>query len=180
MLTVKKHNVLLTKQFLIACYQPSHPNHHIVLNDPPPRRIRQDLTTYNSDIIHLIPSITDTLSVREAQNTLHNAIVATARDELSHNKVINRHPPPTADSERQLPRVTRTILAQLRSGWSNFLNSYRARIIPGTQDSCPSCNQTPHDTLHIFSCPAKPTALRPVDLWLNPTMTANFLGLPTT
>ena len=104
----------------------------------------------------------------------------TARNQLSHNRVINRHPPPVSDTERRLPRVTRTILAQLRSGWSNTLNSYRARIIPGTSDSCPSCNQAPHDTVHIFNCPAKPTALQPIDLWLNPIITADFLGLPTT
>ena len=37
--------------------------------------------------------------------------------ELSHNRVLNQHPPPISDSERQLPRATRTILAQMRSDW---------------------------------------------------------------
>ena len=100
----------------------------------------------------------------------------TARGKLSHNRVINLHPhpPPISDTERRLPRFTRTILAQLRSGWSNILNSYRARIITGTSYSCPSCNQAPHGMVHIFSCPAKPTDLRPMDLWLNHIMSDNI------
>jgi hypothetical protein len=30
---------------------------------------------------------------------------------------------------------------------------------------------------HVFSCPAKPTALTPIDLWLKPREVAVFLGL---
>ena len=48
MLSMRKHNELLTKQYLIACYLQSHPNHHIVMNNPTPRRIRLDFRTYNS------------------------------------------------------------------------------------------------------------------------------------
>ena len=82
-------------------------------------------------------------------------------------------------TERRLPRVTRTILFQLRSGRSNSLNSYRARIIPGTPNSCSSCNQALYDTTNFFNCPTKPTLLQPIDLWLNPISTADLLGLPT-
>ena len=96
------------------------------MNNPPPHRIRLDLTTYDSQ-----------------------------------KPVINWHPPPVSDTERRLPRVTRTILLQLRSGWSNTLNNCRARIIPGTSDSCPSRNQVPRDAVHIFNYPVKPTALQP-------------------
>ena len=98
----------------------------------------------------------------------------TARNQVSHNRVINRHPPLVSDTERRLPRFTRTILAQLRSGWSNTLNIYRTKIIPGTSDNCPSCNQPPYDTVHIFNCPAKPTALQPIDLWLNSIIIVDF------
>ena len=34
------------------------------------------------------------------------------------------------------------------------------------------------DTSHILNCPAKPTALRLLDLWLNSTTVADFLRLP--
>ena len=110
----------------------------------------------------------DLRSVRAPQNYLCQTTVMTARDEHSHNRVINWHPPPISDSERRLPRLTRTILAQLSSGWSNILDSYRAKIIPGTSSRWPSCNQAPHDTV-----------LRPIDLWGNPKTIADFLGLPT-
>ena len=75
-------------------------------------------------------------------------------NELSHNRIINRHPPPITKNERQLPRATRTILALLRSIWAHMLNS------------CPSCNQAAHDSMHLISCPAKPTILKPIDKWL--------------
>ena len=107
------------------------------------------------------------------QSRLHQSTVATARNRLGLNTVINRHPPPISDTERWLPRVTRTILLQLRSEWSNTLNSYRKRIIPGTPHSCPSCNQAPYDTAHLSNCPTKPTPLQPIDLWLNPILTAD-------
>ena len=121
MLSVRKHNELLMKQYLIACYLPSHPNYHIVMNNPTPRRIRHDCTTYDTDINHIIPTIVDLQSVREAQRSLHQTTVSTTTDELSHNRVINRHPPPIAENERQLSRTTRTILVQLRSGLASSI-----------------------------------------------------------
>ena len=42
MLSVRPHNKLLTKQYLVAWYLSSNPNHHIVTDDSIPRRIRQD------------------------------------------------------------------------------------------------------------------------------------------
>ena len=123
--------MLLNKQYLIVCYLPFHPSHHIVMDDPTPRRIRHDYRTFHTVIIHIISTIVDLQSVREVQHSLHQTTGTTAMDELSHNRVINQHPPAISDNERQLPRVTRIILAQLRSGWSNNQNSFRERIILG-------------------------------------------------
>ena len=138
MLTVRKHNEPVTKQYLIACYLPTHSTHNTVMNNPSPRRTRRNFTTYKSAINHLIPLIVDLQFVREAQNSLHQTTVMAAIDKLSHNRIINRHSISIPNTKRWLPSVTRTNLAQLRSGWSNILNGYRARIIPGTSDSCPS------------------------------------------
>ena len=171
---VGKHNELLAKQYFIACYSP---NHHIVMNNPTSCLIRHDFITYSSDITHLIPKIVDLPSVRGAQRSLHQTTVTTTIAELSHNRVIKRHPLSIAENERQLPRVNRTIQAQLRSGWANILNSYRARGIPRTLACYPSCNQASHDTVHLFSCAAKPTILRSIDLWLKVYQAE---GLPTT
>ena len=130
------------------------------MENPTPRRIRHNFTTYNTDITHLIPTIVDLQSVRKTQRSLNHTAVM-AMDELCHIKVINRHPLPISDTERQLPRVNRTIQQ----------NSYRD---PGTLIYDP-----PHNTVHLFSCPSKPTILRPIDLWLKPTTAADFLGLST-
>ena len=62
-LKVKKHNELLTKQYLVACYLPTHPNHRTVTNDHPPR--------HKPDVTHLVPTIANTHSVKEAQSSLH-------------------------------------------------------------------------------------------------------------
>lgn len=42
-MSVRKHNVLLTRQFLLASCLPCHPCLHKVLEDPSARHFRQDL-----------------------------------------------------------------------------------------------------------------------------------------
>ena len=86
-------------------------------------------------------------------------------------------PPAIAANERELPRQTRVVFAQLRSGWCRRLNSYWARINSDVQNICPACGTDPHDTLHLFCCPAKPTHLTPVSLWTQPIQVASFLRL---
>ena len=67
----EKHNDLLTKQYLLAYYLSTHPNHPTLKNDPLPSRIRLDFTTYKSDITYLISRIVDLWSVRDEQNFLY-------------------------------------------------------------------------------------------------------------
>ena len=124
-------------------------------------------TTYKPGITYLILTIVNSRSVREAKDSLFQSTITTASNQLGHD----------TDTEMRLSSVTRTILAQLSSWWSNSLNSYRARIIPGTSGSCRSCNQAPHDTVHIFNCAEKPTALQPIDPSLNSGLpqTTNFM-----
>ena len=93
MLTVRKHNELFTKQYLIACYISTRPNHRTVISNPSPHRIILDFPTYKSDIIHLIPTIVDLRFVREAQKSLLQTVMTT-RNELTHNRVLNWHPAP--------------------------------------------------------------------------------------
>ena len=76
-----------------------------------------------------------------------------------------------------LPRKTRCVLAQLRSGYSTFLNSYCSRIDPTIADLCPVCSLGPHDTQHLFMCPKKPAPVGVESLWLDPVSAAQFLGL---
>ena len=86
-------------------------------------------------------------------------------------------PATIAAEERQLPRQTRVVLAQLRSGWCSRLNSYWSRIDAVVRDACPACDTGPHNTLHLLYCTAKSTQLTPEDLWLQPVKVAEFLNL---
>ncbi len=61
--------------------------------------------------------------------------------------ILGGRQPPIAEEEENLPRKTRVDLAQLRSGWSNRLNSYWSRIDRAVPNSCPTCDQNPYDTV---------------------------------
>ena len=109
-------------------------------------------------------------------NSVHSNILR-----LEHNKVLGAPPPNISDSEKALPRITRTTLSQLRSGYSTYLKSYMSRIskeVP-VPDICPLCTQPGHTTEHLFSCPVNPTTLTPHDLWTKPLECARFLNLAT-
>ncbi len=53
--------------------------------------------------------------------------------------VLDKPYPPINPSEQSLPRKTRCTLAQLRSGYSSFLRTYRARLDPNVSPLCPEC-----------------------------------------
>ena len=57
--------------------------------------------------------------------------------------------------------VTRRILAQLRSGYSPFLQIYLHRLDETTSEACLQCNSETHTTGHLFRCSANPTTLTP-------------------
>jgi len=80
------------------------------------------------------------------------------------------------ESDIELPRKTRTFLAQLRSGYSVRLNWYKHHFNPTVPDSCSDGNTTPHTVTHLFNCPMKPTDLTLVDFWLRPKEIAEFLN----
>ena len=114
--------------------------------------------------------------VRSALSELHQHSVRNSVNSLAHNRVLNTRPSPIHDSEKSLPRETRCILSQLRSGWSSILMSYQARTV-GAADICPACQASPHDTTHLFNCPSNPTHLSAIDLWARPIEAAQHIGL---
>ena len=109
---------------------------------------------------------------------IHSDSVAATIRSYPPNKVLNSKPPELNIEEKQLPRTTRTTLAQLRSGYSPYLNSYLHRINRSDTDQCPKCNRAAHTTNHLFECTENPTQLQPSDLWTNPRQVAEFLELP--
>ena len=55
--------------------------------------------------------------------------------------------------------------ANIGTGYSSSLNSFLLRINPlEYEDTCLECGQGPHDTPHLFNCPANPTASNPYPL----------------
>ena len=120
----------------------------------------------------------DPATYRRGIAALHRTAVDDATRGYRPSVVLGGYPPPPVDpSEVRLPRETRTVLSQLRSGYCRRLNDYWAKIRPGTANVCPSCAGSPHDVAHLFNCPAAPTALQIIDLWVRPTEVARFLDL---
>uniref|UniRef100_A0A8D8XLN6 Uncharacterized protein n=1 Tax=Cacopsylla melanoneura TaxID=428564 RepID=A0A8D8XLN6_9HEMI len=112
---------------------------------------------------------------------MNSTIVHNVIEGYKPNRVLGTNVLPEINqSEKKLPRSTRSTLAQLRSGWSILLHSnYKARLDPSIPDICPLCQNTNHDVHHLFACPAKPTSLDPTSLWTNPVEVAEFLDLET-
>ena len=179
-LPVKEHSSMLARQFLLSTQQPSHPAFNDDLSTPP-RIMRKSLhSVHLKDIQHLIheggnSSANHKIGLRALHTSAVQSYLATA----PHNKVLNAPPPEVNPEEKLLPRKTRSLLCQLRSGKSTFLNSWLCRTNRIPSDKCPKCGQETHETIHLFNCTQDPTNLQVRDLWLQPKMTAVFLGLDT-
>ena len=176
---VKEHNEMLSQQFLLSTLKPSHPNNR-PLDHAPERLMSHSLNTKFADSIRpLAPDgAIDDQSYKEGLKKIHTNCVTNVIRQENDNRVLGAPAPRISSMEKTLPRRTRTILSQLRSGFSTHLNHYLNRINPNMYpDRCPDCGQGPHDTQHLFNCPAKPTSLDPWILWEDPPRAANFLGL---
>ena len=128
----------------------------------------------------LLPNNNTTISESSYKSiikTLHTKEVINVIINYRDNIVLESQPPLIDESEKILTRRTRTTLAQLRSGWSKTLTNYMSRINPEVANICPTCNSTPHDVRHLFSCPGNPTTLTTDSLWSSPIEAANFRNI---
>ena len=177
---VKPHCEMLGKQFLLATQKPEHPNKTDLSAPPPPRQMKRTLRSrFGNEIKSLSnPNLTND-QYKSKLKQLHTRSVRQVINSLD-NKVLHGRPPEINRTEQSLPRTTRSTLSQLRSGYSVYLNSYKARIdrTNSVVDKCPHCDSS-HTTEHIFNCPNKPTNLTVRDLWKDPVAAARFLELPT-
>ena len=108
---------------------------------------------------------------------IHTREVAKTIASYQPNRILKCRPPDINPEEVDLTCTQRTRLARLRSGFCRTLNSYLHRINESDSESCPLCNQVPHDTEHLFNCSANPTDLTLYDLWNNPKDVIDFLGV---
>ena len=176
---VKDHCEMLSKQFLLATQKREHPNRVDLSLPPPPRQMKRTLTSrFGADIRQMsYPDLPEDMYKKRLKQ-IHTSNVTKSINSMAPNKVLLSRPPAIDKSEIKLPRQTRATLSQLRSGYSNYLTSYKARIDTTVQDMCPYCDHS-HTTTHLFSCANNPTTLNVRDLWNQPVKAARFLNLPT-
>ncbi|XP_059220512.1 uncharacterized protein LOC106092951 [Stomoxys calcitrans] len=175
----QRHNYKLSEQYLLGCCRRDQPNNHLVDRYPPPRSLKLDLHDLERDVQRYKREPLDQAAYQAGLDNIHADTVADAVNSYRVNVVLGERPPPIVPKKIDLHRQTRGVLVQLRSGRCSRLNFYRARIDADLQDVFPDCNQGPHDTRHLFICPARPTGLRPRSLWTHPILVAEFLGLDT-
>ena len=177
-LPLQDHSRLLTKQFVAACHLPGHPGAKHLGRPPEPRLMKTSLLCHENQVTNMYDGAEVTKNAYESVlKELHSQAVIDSISNLPPNKVINDTPPDIHYSEEMLPRSIRVELSRLRAGYSRKLNSYMSRIDSTISNTCPECQATPHDTNHLFNCPANPTPLEALDLWTRPTEAAIFLGL---
>ena len=178
-LPVRQHNELIFQQFAIACHLPQHPCHQLCHRPPDdrPERRRSLISRLKSNIQqYLAEEPLSNTSYKSAISSIHQDVVRIVI-ERSSSKLFNGRPPTIATAEQTLPRKTRTILAQLRTGHSRILGQYMDRIDPTARNHCHNCGHSHHDTHDLFDCPSKPTTLTVESLWTAPTETAKHLNL---
>ena len=174
-LKVDEHLKLLCSQYLATCLQPSHVSFPIVTADPGPRRMKQSLRTGFSDQVNDLLVDGCIRDIKLARSTIHTRAVQDAIGSRRLNGVLSLAAPDVDHAEVDLPRVARTTLAQLRSGYCSALNTFQHRINQAPDTICPCCRQADHTTQHLFDCPEHPTDLVPLDLWQRPGEAVDFL-----
>ena len=173
-LTVEEHCTLLSAQYLANALNPDRPVHPNTQLGQRPRKMKETLHSKHHEWVEsaLKDSTFDSENRVSNLKILHTEAVARALQEKPPNVVLRQVPPDIDKSEQELSRSDRCALAQLRSGHSIRLNSYRHILDPNISELCPQCNREPHTTRHLFACDLTNTDLTPVDLWLNPKKAA--------
>jgi hypothetical protein len=118
------------------------------------------------------------LDYMEALKAIHSEVVTCHCVTRGPNRVLGIPPPAIDPSDKSLPRVPRHMLSQLRSDWCKNLKSYQKLIRKGNDDVCPEGQESSHVTAYLFSCPAVPTNLVPIDLWARPREAISFVSYP--
>ena len=174
---------LLSAQFLARALQPGNPSHPYVTRPDGRRRMKHTLRSKVIDDVRPYLDADGKIApgtYRDALNSIHTDIVGSAIANQRPNRVLGTAPPKISLSEKTLPRVTRSTLSQLRSGFCAKLNDFRFRVGQTTDSACPECQMGEHSVSHLFDCPRHPTPLAPLDLWRSPRDVADFLsGIPS-
>ena len=156
-LRVGDHMELLSAQFLAKALSPRHPSHSCVKADRGRRAMKETLRSkvfsyvepYVDDEGNVQPN-----KVKEVMDNIHTDLVRNKLAGYAENRILNQRPPKINPNEKTLPRRTRTILAQLRSGHCVRLRDYQFRIGKVPDDRCQDCHLDAQSVDHLFNCPA--------------------------
>ena len=177
---LREHCMMTGKQYLAACHLQGHPGRRLLQIDDKPRLMKKALISQHGKEVRDIYNNSTQPSKEEYKKcikSIHTKSVQHYLENSNPNKVLNSLPPTINQEEKLLPRSVRSELARLRSGYSRLLNSYLSRIDPTIANMCPLCQETPHDTHHIFNCSKNQTDLTVINLWTKPKLVAHFLKL---
>ena len=171
------HMQMLSSIYRENCRNPDHPLNHALSDADPDRHMKTtSLDTSHVTVVHSCDRETE----NERDRTLNKKLIhtETVRRHISNTPVhplLQTTPPKVHQSEQELDRSTRRILAQLRALKSPILESYKCNIGAVEVPDCPLCGQHEHNTAHLFECPELPTDLTPEDLWHRPIMAAQLI-----
>ena len=157
-LPLQDHCKLIAQQYLAACFLPGHPCRKHLDRPPNPRPERGETNlTYKPIVQPYYEGIEPSdLVYKENLKSLHTE----AENQTILSYPPNRVPPPPINPEvLKLKRTTRSTLSQLRSGFSNKLNSYMNILDPANPNKCSDCLATPHNTTHLLECTQNPIEL---------------------
>ena len=155
MLKVREHSELLSTQYLARCLEPGNVCHSITTRETPKRRMKETLSARHPNTVEPMMLANNRKATLQE---IHSDAVNKAIKDQEMNIVLDGLPHPINDSEKDLTRMERATLAQLRSGYCKLLGSYKSRIRKDASlDVCSDCGKTPHDVKHLFACPAHPT-----------------------
>ena len=140
----------------------SYPPLHDLIN--PDKNLREKKATIFDDwsrkTIHIDPEPhTQTPdSISQVLMMIHTMAVTECIASYEPNPILFSQPPDVDKSEESLPRGTRRVLAQLRSGKSPILLSYLHNLDPNSYSSplCPLYKSHTHTTQHLFTCTKMP------------------------
>ena len=166
---------MLCSQHLATCLQANHVSLPVVTADSGPRRMKMSLQMGFSDQVNDLLVDGCVTDIKMARKSIHTRAVQDAIRSRRPNGVLSSVAPDVDQAEDNLPRVARTTLAQLRSGYCSALNTFKHRINLVPSALCPCCRQADHTTQHLFDCPEHQTNLTPLDLWQRPAEAINFL-----
>ena len=175
LMMVKEHNKLLRIQFLLGAFKEERPDHWTT--EQPPPRSRQVSPTLLAKFSDRLLDHVGKETLKDPDEPAYRAGLAQLHRDLAAKAASSYTPPiwkitwdePKINQEEEkLPRKTSCTLAQLRSGYSITLNSYKNRLDPSVPDECPECQTSALSAgwghtmwPTFFECPSKPTNLVP-------------------